>query len=217
MSRRREPAWSGPLRWTALHTAAAAWTVAGLLFWMTSDWLWNEIWLLSIIVFAAYVLSGAMIAFVCLWMGPRNGWTRSRVTAGAMLLGGATMVGEAGPGLTRMSGRWTFEARFRQMEPRYRQLTLRAAEGRLPRDGSWGGVRFVVDSGPPLRVAFPQPGNVTDNWECVVHDPSGSLAAAVPRRQGGDRYPPPRLAGLFGGRLTGCEHLSGTYYRCWFT
>lgn len=135
-----------------------------------------------------------------------------------MLLGGAVMVGESGPALTRMGGRWTFDNRFRQMEPRYRQLALRAAEGRLPPDGSRGGVRFVVDSGPPLRVAFPQPGSVTHNREGVVHDPTGSLAAAVPRRKEGEwRSPPSRFARLFGGELTGCKHIRGPFYRCWFT
>jgi hypothetical protein len=215
----REPAWSGPLRWTWLHTAAAAWTVAGLGFWLLNAWLWDEIWIMTIALFGAYALAGAVVFFVCLAAGFRRGWTRGRVTAGAMLLGGAMLVGQSGPALTAMGGRWTFDARFRRMEPRYEQIVrdLAARPGAWE-NGTWRGVQFVVDSGPPLRVAFPQPGSIIDNWEGVVYDPTGSLAAAVSHDERGRWRPPPRrFVRLFGGELTGCEPVRGPYFRCWFT
>jgi hypothetical protein len=219
MTRRpRERAWSGKLRWTWLHTAAAAWTVGGLLLWYANPWLWERLWAGSLAVWGAYVLLGAAIAFACLWAGLWRGW--SRVTAGGLLLLGALVVGEAGPRIGDAAAARDFESRFLQMAPRYERVVKELAPRRqVPARGSSYGVDFVVDAGPPRRIAFPQPGSVTDNWEGVIYDPSDSLARAKGWRHSaeGVSATPVELVRLFGGTLLSCEPIRGHFYRCWFT
>jgi hypothetical protein len=94
-----------------------------------------------------------------------------------------------------------------------------AAARQVPERGSSGGVDFVVDAGPPRRVAFPQPGGIIDNWEGVIHDPSRGLDGAVPPAGGvrGGFSPPPELVRVFGGSLLACRPVRDHFYRCWFT
>lgn len=76
---------------------------------------------------------------------------------------------------------------------------------------------YVIDSGPPLRVAF-HPEGILDNWSGIVFDPSGAVmqaegfhpdTGAVIRRPG--------VTELFGGDLTRCRPLAQHYYYCSFT
>lgn len=216
----RETAWSGALRWTWLHTAAAAWTAGGLVLWYANPWLWERLWIASLAVWGAYVLLGAAIAFACLWAGLWRGWSPSRLTAGGMVLLGALVVGEAGPRIADAAAARDFEYRFLQMASRYDRIVKELApQGRVPERGTSYGVRWVVDAGPPRRIAFPQPGGVTDNWEGVVYDPSDSLARAKGWRHtaAGVSATPVELVRLFGGHLLSCEPIRGHFYRCWFT
>lgn len=212
-ARRREPPWSGRLRWTWLHTAAVVWTGGGFAMWYASPWLWDRLWLGSIAVWGAYVLLGAGIVFACLWAGMRRGWTWPRLTAAGLVLAGALVVGETGPGIGDAMAARDFEYRFLRMKPRYERVVKELAPRRqVPEHGTSGDVGFVVDAGPPRRIAFPQPGGITDNWEGVVYDPSGALEQAK-----GGASTPPELARLFGGRLLSCRPIRGHFYRCWFT
>lgn len=198
-----------------MHTAAAVWTGGGFLLWYAMPWLWDRLWIGGIVIAGVYALLGAAIVLACLWGGVRRGWTRARLSAAALLILGAIIVGETGPRITAAASARSFEYRFLQMAPTYQRVAGELSrEPRVPRRGNRNGVDFVVDSGPPRRIAFPQPGGVTDNWVGVVYDPSSALRAAS--RQGG-RPVPPELERLFGGRLTGCTPIRGHFYRCSFT
>ena len=71
---------------------------------------------------------------------------------------------------------------------------------------------YEVDPGPPIRIAFPQPGGILDNWEAVIYDPTGKVLQAQ-----GLEATPPEISALFGGTLVQCEPIQESYYRCWFT
>lgn len=80
-----------------------------------------------------------------------------------------------------------------------------------------GGVRYVVDDGPPIRVAF-NPEGMLDDWSGIIFDPTGEVMLA----KGFDAITgkfsaPDRVTKLFGGDLVSCRHLSGNYYDCSFT
>ncbi len=68
---------------------------------------------------------------------------------------------------------------------------------------------ILIDSGPPLRIAF-RPDGLGDNWSAAVFDPSGEMAQY-------NREPSKRIREVFGGDLIGCRHLFADYYRCRFT
>jgi hypothetical protein len=77
----------------------------------------------------------------------------------------------------------------------------------------------MVDTGPPVRLAFPQPGGFLERWEGIVFDPTGEVMAARGWSYAGgieDFTAPPRIKRLFGGLLLKCEHLEGKWYLCAF-
>jgi len=218
--RRRERAWSGELRWTVPHTAAAAWTAGGLLMAVLDPWLWDTLWVVTMALWLLYAILGGAVMLACLWAGAWRGFTRSRVTAAIAMIIGALLVSQTSGEIRRAAHGWRFQARFRRMAPRYERIVKElATEPKVPERGSSGGVNFDVDAGPPRRIAFPQPGGIIDNWEGVIYDPSGGLERAIPPR---DRVPggfslPDDLVGIFGGTLLSCTAVRDRFYRCWFT
>ncbi|WP_156459697.1 hypothetical protein [Brevundimonas sp. Root1279] len=89
----------------------------------------------------------------------------------------------------------------------------------LPRQGTAHGVRYLVEPGPPVRVAFPQPVGVADNWSAVIHDPSDAVLTARGWGAGGagEYTARPYVQELWGGDLLTCTRITGHWHRCWFT
>lgn len=106
--------------------------------------------------------------------------------------------------------------RFHALKPRYEAIVKAIEAGEVPSAGT----RFIVEKGPPARVAFPWPGGILDNWRGVVYDPSGLLRKTSV--SGPDMFsssdPAVRDAiGWFGGQMRRCEALGGDWYFCYFT
>ena len=79
------------------------------------------------------------------------------------------------------------------------------------------GITYLIDSGPPVRVAF-NPGGLLDNWTAILYDPSGLVMQANGfDRKTGRVAAPDGVTKVFGGDLIGCDPLWGDYYRCSFT
>lgn len=208
------------LRWTWLHTAAVAWTCGGLLLAYASPWIRDLDILLGIAILGGYVLAGAAVVFAALRAGARRGWTRARITAAGAVLVGAVVVGELAPRLQAAGDAHRFRRHFQRMAPAYERIVAElATQPRVPRRGTSGGVAFLADTGPPLRVAFPLPRGRPDDWQAVVHDPTGAVRAARGWRGGveGRFSAPAQVVALFGGPLLSCEPVRGPFYRCWFT
>jgi hypothetical protein len=80
-----------------------------------------------------------------------------------------------------------------------------------------GGIKYSVDLGPPIRVAF-NPEGFLDNWSGIIYDPTGDVMLADgfdPRT--GKFVAPDCVTKLFEGDLVSCLHLWGSYYNCSFT
>ena len=78
------------------------------------------------------------------------------------------------------------------------------------------GITYVVDIGPPVRVAF-NPEGLLDNWSGIVFDPTGDVMLADGFDENGVFAAPERITRLFGGDLVSCRRLSGDFYQCGFT
>lgn len=110
------------------------------------------------------------------------------------------------PWLARYSDARVFRTRLAHHQAGYDTLVAR-----LPADstsGPWrwfAGIRYLVDSGPPLRIAVLQEGRAYDGHEVALYDPAGSLEPA--RSSPGDRRP-------FGGRIERCDPVQPPWYRC---
>jgi hypothetical protein len=104
----------------------------------------------------------------------------------------------------------------------YKETTQLAETGAFDKQaGIWqehDGVDFIIDTGPPRRLAFPKPGGFLDNWSGVIYDPTG----VVMRADGfdpitGEFAAPDRITKLFDGDLVSCSHLIDDFYDCSFT
>jgi hypothetical protein len=93
-----------------------------------------------------------------------------------------------------------------------RQRAGARSPGRRPADG----IRYSVDAGPPLRVAFNSEG-IGDNWSGIVFDPTHEVMLANERDDRGRSTAPSRVTELFGGDVVGCRRLWGDYFHCGFT
>jgi hypothetical protein len=111
------------------------------------------------------------------------------------------------------------KARARAKIPRYEALVTQIRERPLDGMQKVSGHPCFVSPGPPLRVAFVQPGRITDNFFAVVYDPTGYVMMGK-RRTGeevwGDQYFL-HAGSLFGEPISKAEHLGGPWYWCRFT
>lgn len=111
-------------------------------------------------------------------------------------------------------------ARFVAMLPSYERVVATVLE--MPQkvvSNQSGGIEYLVDIGPPVRLAFPKDG-ILDNWWGIVYDPSNAVAQAKgwSFESGEQRFTAPReIRAVFGGDLLACRHLYRYYYSCSFT
>jgi hypothetical protein len=116
------------------------------------------------------------------------------------------------------------EQKFAHERTVYDRVVARA-QRETRRDGMSGssafhtgeGVPYMIDFGPPRRVAFSY-GGLVDNWCGVVFDPTGEVLKINDLPPGGSpgwRNHP--MTKLFGGDMTSCRPLESPYYFCCFT
>lgn len=119
------------------------------------------------------------------------------------------------------AGAWTGQASrlLLNREP-YQAIIEKVRRGeRSGRQGAFeqhDGIKYVVDRGPPVRIAF-NPEGLLDNWSGIVFDPTGDVMLADGWATGGRLRAPDRVTRLFGGDLVRCRRLWADFYVCSFT
>ncbi len=84
----------------------------------------------------------------------------------------------------------------------------------------YGNILGEIDPGPPLRVVFPWPGGILDNWCGVVYDPTDKVKEINSLKSDRSNQGDPKLQDvmfLFGGTMYRANPLGGHWYLCWFT
>jgi hypothetical protein len=102
---------------------------------------------------------------------------------------------------------------FYAVKPRYEAVVDSLKAGRM----SVTRLPYRVDPGISLRVAFPWPGGILDDWCGVVHDPSGLLKKARLFKPDLSNLGDPDLHDvrrLFAGDDCYCEPLGDGWYYC---
>lgn len=184
----------------------AAWSAVAVGLVFASDWLFEKIWVLGLGIQGIWALVGALLCLSLLFTGR---WRH----AGAVILVAALVIFSP---LASWGGQAWFWISFRQHQDVYRGIVARSAS--LPPEGTFRGVRYRIEPGPPVRIAFPQPVGVADNWGALVHDPSDAVATAKGwGKQPGEYTVRADLQDLWGGDIVSCSRITGHYYRCWFT
>jgi hypothetical protein len=185
------------------------WTMLALLldvFWID---LYDRLWVIALLLPMTLWLGLAVLAgFIAVRGFQERIWAMSIGLLLALAMAGAVQ-GSVG-------GRIGLLARFYALRPSYQEI-IEAIEAGIDRPGE---PRHLVEKGPPLRVAFPWPGGLLDNWCGVVYDPSGLVMKAKRFRPDLSNFGDPTLQDvkkLFGGDLRSCEPLGGPWYFCCFT
>ena len=125
-------------------------------------------------------------------------------------------------GLVGLGDDLRFQARFQWFLPRYQRIVADVEHDSSLKSGwhTTGDIKYYVEQGPPIRVAFALPGGILDNWEGIVYDPSGEVSRAQEAwqlRMKAGRIDLERILTLFGGTLYRTKHIKGPWYRCGFT
>lgn len=162
----------------------------------------------ALLVWPVYVLLGLALAAAGLKASVRPGVPpslRSLRPLFVFALGGGLLFA-IHPWLAHFSDAQVFRARLARYQTAYGELVAQ-----LPADSTSGlwrwraNVRYLVDSGPPLRVAILQDGRAYDGDEVALYDPVGrldtvGLASGIPRP--------------FDGRIGSCKPVRLPWYRC---
>lgn len=208
-----------PLRRWLAPALVAAWCLVGLLLAFFDRPLRDALWVLTLGVWGLYVVLGAALFLALLWP-LRLGRPRLLAFSAASIPVIAVVLVFVVPRVAAAGDRFQFAHRFARLEPQYEAIVAAVSKAQpFVQRGTINGIAYVVDSGPPVRVAFAQPGGILDNWEGVVYDPSDSVRAARGWERGvpGDYTAPSSIRQLFGGDLVECRVVATHFYRCWFT
>ena len=199
----------------SLAFAAVAWALAGALLALSDRLLRDLLWVGEGLVWALFACSGLVLLIV---IAMRTAKDRSPASLVLLLayLGAGLALWVWGGWLGASGDRLLFRYRFAHSLGTYERVV--ASLSAAPRESpATGAPTFVLDSGPPIRVAFPLPGGILDNWEGVVYDPTGEVLRARGWGPGNTFTAPPAIRSLFGGDLVICRLVRRPYYRCWFT
>ncbi|WP_121118084.1 hypothetical protein [Croceibacterium ferulae] len=170
---------------------------------------------------------GLTLAWVVLFVVSLNAAWDCRQDLGKSLLASVAPLGAFGLAVAlalpvMWATAWVFDWTFVLRNHSSFQEIVRVAEaGRF--DGSAGGYQeykgttFLIDEGPPKRVAFLKPGGFLDNWSGIVYDPTGDVMLADGWIATGQFVAPERITKLFDGDLVSCRPLLKNFYNCSFT
>ena len=199
---------------------AVAWAIGGLSLSYFDRQLRDRFGIMAHNLWLAYWLGAAAMMVLLLYLVRRQSLPRrTRWSVAGFAALGPLLFFLHRP-LAVAGDRAQFRHRFERLAASYEAIVQRLESGAMPvREGTAAGIHFLVDGGPPVRVAFPETGGILDNWEGVIYDPSGAVLSAGGWTSGGTPAfsAPPDVRRLFGGDLVACEPLRDRYYRCWFT
>jgi hypothetical protein len=207
----------------SLTVAVVAWMAGGVLLGYFYTALDEPLIPAGAFLWLVWIALGVVLAGLSAVGAARHRPSRRLGVAAAMFVL-ATIAGSRafGPSLVRFGDRTRFRRQFARDLPLYRAIV---ADLERRKDAPSGQVvsqtiRYIVEPGPPLRVAFPLPGGILDNWEGVVYDPSDEVLIAGEIRPDLSNWNEPRFRAIrmwFGGELRYAERVTGHFYRCWFT
>ena len=187
----------------------AVWVGVGFLLSTSFGWP-TDFWLVVLAATALWGAAGAILGLLLLLDSPiRYKPSRSWaviVAAMVLFIPNAWWLGGRAVG-------WAYFLQHRAAYDRVVAAEIAKPSGGRPTTRS----DHIVDEGPPIRVAFPWPGGIFDNWCGVVYDPTGVVMNVNGTQLGTDEWRSSPITRLFGGDMTECRRLSATYFKCCFT
>lgn len=205
---------SWAVRWVVV------WVAVGPLLAFADRPLWDRLWIMTLGIWVLYAALGLALFVRLLWRARGQSWRGAEIVPALAVPVFSIALWFLFPHLAGAGDRFQFHRRFDALRPQYERIVGELSRTQPPpKRGELEGISFTTDAGPPLRVAFLQPGGMIDNWEGLIYDPTGAVGTATGWRAGvpGEFSASPEVIKLFGGDLVGCRHIIGPFYRCWFT
>jgi hypothetical protein len=200
-----------------MRRMVVVWLVTGLVLALTAELAWEHLWIAAYWPTIAWVIWGIALLGLELLRLRRP----QRRRAVAVELAAMVVVAVAFLPTARMGAWLTATIRFRLQRPRYERLIAELSS--VPsdrREHRWHGIRYIAEQGPPLRVAFPWPGGILDNWCGVVYDPTKLVLQANNFTGDWEKWRqqvPGEVIVLFGGDMLHCNEIDPPFYYCCFT
>jgi hypothetical protein len=183
-----------------MKAVVAVWVLVGTALALSLRLSMEYLRLTSFVPVLVWAVIGLSVGMQLLWQ------MRHKELLGATSRHAAVMIAAAAlfVPIARVGGRLTEYLRFQYECPRYERV-LAIVTAQPPTAARWGDgeLDYIVDPGPPVRVAFPWPQVGSDTWCGVVHDPSAEVM------QAGERH-----WFIRGRRVTSCRPLGQAYYLC---
>lgn len=192
----------------------AAWVGVGLILALshTPFVVWNAF----VAMLAIYVhgLAGIVIVLAAVIVGVLR--SRRNLLAAVALVVAAALLQFIAPASDQLGTYLSFLGRERA----YERIVVDAKAGRLTSDrngrGSIEGMDYILDRGPPVRIAFVW-GGILDNWIGVVYDETDAVKSAQGISEAGVFAAEEPIKKLFGGDLVACVRIKTHFYSCSFT
>jgi hypothetical protein len=195
-----------------MSRAVIAWALIGLVLALSFRLAVDHLWVLAVLPIFLWAAAGVGLLLALTWRAFRRTPRAVPVRLGGVILATGILFVPA----MSLGGVLTEKIRFAVYRPYYDEVVA-TVEGRSP-DGfaMLRGHIYLVDDGPPVRVAFMWPGGVIDNWCGVVHDPSAEVLK-VNDLTDEDAWRRSPITHLFQGDMISCHVLDAPYYLCCFT
>ncbi|HCU24682.1 MAG TPA: hypothetical protein DF383_06675 [Deltaproteobacteria bacterium] len=190
------------------------WVLFGVAIALTQRVQGEYLWILALFPVGIWALIGCGIFAAVAWGARhRSGRALALRNAAVLVVGGALFLP-----LASLGDYITEKVRFSWKRSSYERVVSWVSHQPLQNGRSADGpVKYILDPGPPPRVAFPWPGGTIDNWCGVVHDPSGEVLSVNDFALWSDQWRGARVTKLFGGDMISCRLLEASYYFCCFT
>ena len=195
-----------------LTPTVLAWAALGILISFAAEVLFEWFWIKAALAVVLWLAIGTALIVTRLWKARQATNRRDAFAAAGAVVFVGIVVLIASPFAAQLGASATERVRFSLHHSDYDRIAVEA-ERSQPEAGRHesDGVVYLIDRGPPLRIAFPWPSGTVFGWCGAVHDPSREVARI-------DETPAPmNLRGLFGGEMTDCHEVAESYYVCCFT
>jgi hypothetical protein len=185
------------------------WLAAGVLLALFGPLLTESLWVVGLLPIIAWGVAGLILLAVHSFRIPTlsenysRRWNTLGVVAGYLLF----------VPLSSLGGELLHHARFRANRSEYERVVIAVESGQQVHTS----LQYLVDGGPPKRVAFVWPGGVIDNWCGIVHDRTGHVLEINHQAMGSPQWRSHSATRLFGGDMFSCHPFEGSYYLCCFT
>jgi hypothetical protein len=208
-----------------MNRAIGIWVAFGIALALGRRVLFEELWILAFLPVFVWVVVGVVLLGLQVWAARRSRVSLDQGQQGLGLSVRSLALRRSGVILCSVvlflpvswAGDWMTErVRFSRQRGVYDRIVAQVQGGGATR-GDLEGIAYDVDPGPPVRVAFPWPGGIVDNWCGIVHDPTGDVMKVNAFTGWSDEWRASPVTKLFGGDMFACKVVDRPYYMCCFT